>query len=158
MSIRLRKEEKEAVMAALDTEYDSAEGAATAVFHLVADLLAKRDSHGVLVNWGQGGYFLGPIYGDKRQAAKVAALASETFSATERAQNESARVVLLASPARLLEANVGSLETLTDDRYCQGCGHPWFAHIDKAWVKPRGKTKQPPGCSVPECKCREVGK
>lgn len=153
MSIRIRADEKAALVEALEGDYASPEAAAGAIFSLCADLLAKRDSYVVRVAWGHG-FFLGPIH-DKRQAAKVAGLAAQTFSATERAQNEGTGILALAGPARLLEATTGLLEGTPDPRFCTTCTHPVFAHVNTAWVKPKGKLRQPAGCTVTDCTCRE---
>jgi hypothetical protein len=151
MTVRIRNDERAAIVAALESdEYDSPETAAKAIFELVAGLLAKRDSYCVKVDWASG-VVLGPIWGDSRQAAKVASAAQVTFSATERAQNLGVAVLPLSSPAALLEEH-------SDGRpgICPDCEHPKPSHWDKAWVKPGGKVRQPRGCVVAGCGCKEV--
>jgi hypothetical protein len=150
VTVRIRNDERAAVMAALEDDYDTPEAAAKAVFELVAGLLAKRDAYCIKVDWASG-VILGPIWDDSRQAAKVAGVAQETFSATERAQNLGAVVLPMSSPAALLEERREGRPG-----FCPDCDHPKPSHWDKAWVKPAGKIRQPRGCVVAGCGCREV--
>lgn len=148
--IRPRKEELDAIIEALEAEYADEKSAATAILQLAAGLLAKRDAYCIRVDWGPG-VILGPIWDDSRQAAKVASMAQETFSATQGAQNLGARVLPMSSPAALLEERREGRPGI-----CPECEHPKPSHWDKAWVKLGGKVRQPRGCVVAGCGCKEV--
>lgn len=154
MSIRLRKDEREQIVAALEAEYDSAEGAALSVFQLCFDLLAKRSLVGVFVNWGEGGVVLGP-FPSQVEAKSAAKRAAATFNSE--APEGAVRIIPLVSPASLSESPTG-LPGGTSG--CE-CGHVWPAHIDQRWKRWRRGVKdwaaQPwlaPGCM--HCTCKET--
>jgi hypothetical protein len=57
----------------------------------------------------------------------------------------------MSSPAALLEERREGRPG-----FCPDCDHPKPSHWDKAWVKPAGKIRQPRGCVVAGCGCKEV--
>lgn len=151
--IRPRKDEVEAVIEALDAEYDDAKGAATAVIQLVAGLLAKRETHALVVDWA-GGRVYGP-FGDLRAAKKAGTLAASTFAPD--APEGSVRVIPLGAPAMLSE----SLTAPPGGTVGCECGHAWGAHMDQRYKKWRKGVKdwskepwQKPGCT--HCKCKNI--
>ena len=113
--MRLRNEERTAVLAMLDTEYSSPEDAADAVFNGVQKLLEERDSHGVRVRVGDTlDVAVGPFYGltEARKAVKEL--------------GGMATIAPMASPGGFFK----KLEEMDlDRRYCDVCEHPRFAHL-----------------------------
>lgn len=157
MSIRLRKDEKEALVAALESDYDSPEAAAGAIFALAYDLISKRDQVALYVQWGSG-VVIGPFPGQV-EAKKAGRLARSTFAVD--APEGAVRVIPLASPASLPTQRTGPPGGTPG---C-ACGHPPLAHLNQRWKRFKQGVKnydkqpwQPPGCMVEGCTCRETGK
>ncbi len=115
MAIRIRKDEKEALVDLLGQEWDSAGDAATAVFSAVVSLLGQRDTYGVQVaGAGLVPFAVGPFYDTRETKALIAGLPAGW-----------AREAVLFSPARMTAVTV---EPSIDKRFCGACGHPKFAH------------------------------
>jgi hypothetical protein len=112
--VRTRKSEADAVKAALEGEYESADQAAQAVWDVVVAELAKRNSYGVGIRLSPDGVVLGfgPFW-DRGSATRFGTK-----------MPGSAVVQQLFSPA-----NVPNTE---DD--CPECGHNWIAHLEGGCV------------------------
>lgn len=136
MAVRLRNDEKVAILALLEREYKSESEAAATVLREVAALLAERDSFGVVIDMPGIPLAYGPWY-DLATAKKVIL-------------EDDMRIFRLHSPAAMMRR----LEPSPDKRYCE-CGHPRFAHIDHRWTPWKGGKQRNPGCMA--CACTKRG-
>jgi hypothetical protein len=156
MTVRIRNDERAAIVAALESDdYDSPETAAKAIFELVAGLLAKRSGYALVVEWGPGVLY-GPYF-DQREAKSAGKKAAATFASE--APEGSVRVIPLGAPVRLSE----SLTAPAGGTSGCVCGHAWGGHMNQRWKQwkkgVKDWSKQPwqaPGCMACECKVHEA--
>lgn len=126
-------EERAAILALLESEYESERHAADAIWAGVTDLLMSRPALGISlppIAWG-------PIY-DLRSAKRTA-------------QMIGGRVAKLYPAKPLLDR---ALETMGKPPLCGDCGHPVISHVTDAlsWGVDLADTS--PGCCVSGCTCR----
>lgn len=129
--VRTRKVEIEAVLALLGEEWADETELAQALLDKVFELLADRNFYGV--KWGATAY--GPFL-TKQSAEKVC-----------RVFGGDASLHHLVSTA-LLAMIADRMEDPPDNRYCDVCKHPTFAH---GWASVNG-------CAVKNCGCTTVMK
>jgi hypothetical protein len=130
----MQKAQVEAVVEALEQEYDSPEAAAKAIYALCVDLYSRADTWGIKA----GPHAYGPC-ASKAQAKSVA----RHFGLGEDS------IKPLYGLGRLALADT----TVTTSRRCPDCDHPKIAHF------PKTKANQKKwDCLVDGCKCRRAFK